>query len=88
MSQSLDMLTPGTPADIVRSSDKKDDKIEVNTAELSNKFKFFETFEDELERKKSEQKKEVFKRITPPRGDGVVKVRGCVEGFVYSIRVV
>jgi hypothetical protein len=52
-------------ADVVRSSDFVQD-IQVETAEVSNKFKFFETYRaPEKERKRF--------RITPPR-EGQVKV--------------
>lgn len=66
--------SPPDGGDIVRSSDKKDEPLVVNTAELSSKFKFFETYEDEMVRKAKETKRDVLKRITPPREDGVVKV--------------
>jgi hypothetical protein len=50
---------------VVRSSDFVED-VKVETAEVSNKFKFFETYkEPEKQRKKF--------RITPPR-EGQVKV--------------
>jgi len=52
-------------SDIVRSGDKAED-IQIETADISNKFKFFETYRPE-----EKQKKEF--RITPPR-DGVVKM--------------
>ncbi|BET02778.1 LIM domain [Nesidiocoris tenuis] len=57
-------LSRQTSADIVRSSDKVEDVV-VETADLSSKFKFFETYKPtEKERKKF--------RITPPR-EGQVK---------------
>lgn len=73
-------------ADIVRSSDKKEDGFTVNTEELSSKFKFFETYEDEMARKAKEEKREIFKRITPPREDGVVKVREGVSWCHCSLK--
>ncbi|CAG5089383.1 Protein of unknown function [Cotesia congregata] len=54
--------------DVVRSTDTTEE-IQVETSDISNKFKFFETYkEPEKERKQF--------RITPPR-DGQVKV--CVR---------
>lgn len=55
----------GNGENVVKSEDKVDD-VKIKTAEISSKFKFFETY------KPSEQEKKQF-RITPPR-DGVVKV--------------
>lgn len=51
--------------DIVRSDVKVDD-VQIETADIVSKFKFFETF-------KPEQKEKKAFRITPPR-DGVAKV--------------
>jgi hypothetical protein len=51
--------------DVVRSSDFIED-VKVETAEVSNKFKFFETY------KAPEKERKQF-RITPPR-EGQVKV--------------
>lgn len=67
-------LSGSPPAEIVRSSDKAGEPVQVNTAELSNKFKFFETYENELAKKAKESRRDTLKRITPPREDGVVKV--------------
>ncbi|CAL8108701.1 unnamed protein product [Orchesella dallaii] len=63
---------PTSPVDVVRCMDKMDEPLKVNTEELSSKFKFFETYEDELEKKHKENKRETLKRITPPR-EGIVK---------------
>lgn len=52
--------------EIVRSDVKVDD-VQIETADIVSKFKFFETY------KPSEKEKKKF-RITPPR-DGVEKVR-------------
>jgi hypothetical protein len=52
-------------SDIVRSDSKVED-VKIETADISNKFKFFETY------KPSEKEKKKF-RITPPR-DGVCKL--------------
>lgn len=52
--------------DVVRSSDTTEE-VQVETSEISNKFKFFETY------KAPEKQRKQF-RITPPR-DGQVKVR-------------
>lgn len=52
--------------DIVRADSKVDD-VQIKTADIVSKFKFFETY------KPSEKEKKKF-RITPPR-DGVEKVR-------------
>lgn len=52
--------------DVVRSSDTAEE-IQVETSDISNKFKFFETY------KEPEKQRKQF-RITPPR-DGQVKVR-------------
>lgn len=52
--------------DVVRSSDATEE-IQVETSEISNKFKFFESY------KEPEKQRKQF-RITPPR-DGQVKVR-------------
>ncbi|XP_039315115.1 uncharacterized protein LOC105199320 isoform X13 [Solenopsis invicta] len=51
--------------DVVRSSDTTEE-VQVETSEISNKFKFFETY------KEPEKKRKQF-RITPPR-DGQVKM--------------
>ncbi|XP_066908165.1 uncharacterized protein [Halyomorpha halys] len=51
--------------DVVRSSDKVEDVVVVETADLSTRFKFFETY------KEPEKQKKAF-RITPPR-EGQVK---------------
>jgi hypothetical protein len=58
--------------DIVRSDSKVDD-VQIETADIVSKFKFFETY------KPSEKEKKTF-RITPPR-DGVNKVRSFNEVF-------
>ncbi|ODM93218.1 LIM domain and actin-binding protein 1, partial [Orchesella cincta] len=63
---------PTSPVDVVRCLDKGDEPAKVNTAELSSKFKFFETYEDELQRKHQENKRDTLKRITSPR-EGIVK---------------
>lgn len=52
--------------DVVRSSDATEE-VHVETSEISNKFKFFESY-----REPEKQRKQF--RITPPR-DGQVKVR-------------
>lgn len=51
--------------DVVRASDHVDD-VTVKTADISNRFKFFETY------KEPEKQRKQF-RITPPR-DGQTKV--------------
>lgn len=58
--------------DVVRSSDMTEE-IHVETSEISNKFKFFESY------KEPEKQRKQF-RITPPR-DGQVKVR--FFGFIF-----
>lgn len=53
--------------DTVKSSEVVEDIIEVKTADIQQRFKFFETYkEPEKERKKF--------RITPPRDSTQVKV--------------
>lgn len=52
--------------DLVRSSDTTEE-VRVETSDITNKFKFFETY------KEPEKQRKEF-RITPPR-DGQVKVR-------------
>lgn len=53
--------------DTVKSSEIIEDVIEVKTADIQQRFKFFETYkEPEKERKKF--------RITPPRDPSQVKV--------------
>lgn len=52
--------------DVVRSSDTTEE-VQVETSDISNKFKFFESY------KEPEKQRKQF-RITPPR-DGQVKVR-------------
>lgn len=52
-------------SDVVKSDEKTND-FYIETADISNRFKFFETFKPEESRKKEF-------RITPPR-EGVVKV--------------
>ena len=54
-----------TTENVVKCDEKTDDII-IETADISNKFKFFETYKPE-----SKEKKQF--RITPPR-DGVVKL--------------
>lgn len=51
--------------DVVRSDDKTDD-VEIKTADICERFKFFETYRE------PEQQRRQF-RITPPR-EGQVKV--------------
>lgn len=55
-----------TNAEDVVKYDEKVDEVQIKTADVSSKFKFFETY------KPSENEKKPF-RITPPR-DGVVKL--------------
>jgi hypothetical protein len=62
--------------DIVRSDSKVDD-VQIETADIVSKFKFFETF------KPSEKEKKQF-RITPPR-EGVQKVRKLTRAISYEI---
>lgn len=52
--------------DVVRSTDTAEE-VQVETSDISNKFKFFETY------KEPEKQRKQF-RITPPR-DGQLKVR-------------
>ncbi|XP_046400278.1 FK506-binding protein 5 isoform X9 [Ischnura elegans] len=59
--------------DIVRASDRVED-VQVETADICNKFKFFETYQD------APRKKKPF-RITPPR-EGQVKT-GSPEKEIY-----
>lgn len=76
-STSLNMTSPRTPeprkvaqfmaqaqAQNVIKSDEKQDEVQIETSEISSKFKFFETF-------KPEEKQRKQFRITPPR-EGVV----------------
>ena len=56
-------------SEVVKASDKVED-VQVETADISSKFKFFETY------KEPEKQKRAF-RITPPR-EGQVKVITCV----------
>lgn len=60
--------------DVVRSSDTTEE-VQVETSDISNKFKFFESY------KEPEKQRKQF-RITPPR-DGQVKVRG----FLARVRI-
>lgn len=60
--------------DVVRSSDTTEE-VHVETSDISNKFKFFESY------KEPEKQRKQF-RITPPR-DGQVKVRSF--DFVFSL---
>jgi hypothetical protein len=69
------MSSRQTSEDIVKASDTIED-IAVETADLSSKFRFFETY------KAPEIKKKSF-RITPPRDDQV-KVHKDVECFQLS----
>lgn len=46
------------PKDIVRATDRVDD-VKIETTDISNKFKFFETYQPKEERKAF--------RMTPPR---------------------
>lgn len=58
--------------DVVRSTDQVDD-VTVKTADISNRFKFFETY------KEPEKQRKQF-RITPPReGQTKVIVTQCYE---------
>lgn len=59
-------MTRQVSDDVVRSSDTTEE-VHVETSDISNKFKFFETY------KEPEKQRKQF-RITPPR-DGQVKVR-------------
>lgn len=56
-------------SEVVKASDKVED-VQVETADISSRFKFFETY------KAPEKQKKTF-RITPPR-EGQVKVIACV----------
>lgn len=58
--------------DIVRSDTKVDD-VQIETADIVSKFKFFETYKPEKMEKKQF-------RITPPR-DGVAKVKTFIGKF-------
>jgi len=64
--------------DIVRASDVVED-VTVNSAEVSNKFKFFETY------KAPEKEKKQF-RITPPR-EGQVKVAELCFSFASAVSI-
>jgi len=57
-------LFENAATEVVRSSDRSDDVLPVKVEDLSSKFKFFETYEKQLEEAKK-TKKEF--RITPPR---------------------
>lgn len=65
--------------DIVRS-DQKVDEVQIETADIVSKFKFFETY------KPKEQEKKSF-RITPPRDyQGLTKVtkkRNILNSLLY-----
>lgn len=56
--------------EVVRASEQPDD-VTVKTADIQQRFKFFETY------KEPEQKKKEF-RITPPR-EGQVKVNSLIN---------
>lgn len=62
--------------DVVRSSDTTEE-VHVETSDISNKFKFFESY------KEPEKQRKQF-RITPPR-DGQVKVRGFSLPRVFKV---
>lgn len=67
--------------DVVRSSDTTEE-VQVETSDISNKFKFFESY------KEPEKQRKQF-RITPPR-DGQLKVRpifSSAESVVVHRRV-
>ena len=58
--------------DIVRATDKVDDDYRpIQTEELCNRFKFFESYKEQEDEARRSRKKTF--RFTPPR-DGVVKV--------------
>lgn len=61
-------------ADEVVKSERADEAVNVRTADIQERFKFFETY------KEPEQKKKEF-RITPPR-DGQVKVNTGINSSV------
>lgn len=63
--------------DTVRATDHVDDVV-VKTADISNKFKFFESY------KEQEKPRKAF-RITPPR-DGQVKVYMALVLFIFLIK--
>ncbi|XP_034254677.1 uncharacterized protein LOC117653241 isoform X14 [Thrips palmi] len=63
-----EVLTNQSSSEVVKASDKIED-VQVETADISSKFKFFETY------KAPEKQKKAF-RITPPR-EGQVKVNYC-----------
>lgn len=65
----VQVLTNQSSSEVVKASDKIED-VQVETADISSKFKFFETY------KAPEKQKKAF-RITPPR-EGQVKVNFCV----------
>ncbi|XP_071449658.1 uncharacterized protein [Hetaerina americana] len=68
-----EVMTRQVSDDVVRASDRIED-VQVETADICNKFKFFETYQD------APRKKKPF-RITPPR-EGQVKA-GSPEREVY-----
>lgn len=70
------MQTFANAEDVVKC-DEKVDEVQIKTADVSNKFKFFETY------KPTENEKKPF-RITPPR-DGVVKLPTTEDDEVNDI---
>lgn len=66
-------MTRQQSEDVVKSDDLTDD-VEIKTADITERFKFFETY------KEPETKRKQF-RITPPR-DGQVKVI-CFSFFCF-----
>lgn len=61
--------------EVVKSSEQLDDVVTVRTADIQQRFKFFETY------KEPEQKKKEF-RITPPR-EGQVKVNRITNKTIF-----
>lgn len=63
--------------DTVKSSEVMEDVVEVKTADIQQRFKFFETY------KEPEKQRKQF-RITPPRDPSQVKVDSPVKNLIFS----
>lgn len=69
-------MTKTASEDTVKSSEVMEDIVEVKTADIQQRFKFFETY------KEPEKQRKQF-RITPPRDPSQVKVDSPVKNLNF-----
>lgn len=72
-------MTKTASEDTVKSSEVMEDIVEVKTADIQQRFKFFETY------KEPEKQRKQF-RITPPRDPSQVKVDSPVKNLNFFFK--